>query len=34
MSTQRGVVDTTITSYRRYVSQLVDSVGDDPQTYT
>jgi len=34
MSTQRGVVDTTLTSYRRYVTQLVDSLGDDPQTYT
>lgn len=34
MSAQRGVVDTTLTSYRRYVTQLVDSLGDDPQTYT
>lgn len=34
MSTQRGVVDTTLTSYRRYVTHLVDSLGDDPQTYT
>ena len=34
MSTQRGVVDTTLTSYRRYVTQLVDSLGNDPQTYT
>ena len=34
MSTQRGVVDTTLTSYRRYVTQLVDSLGDDPQSYT
>ncbi len=34
MSTERGVVDTTLTSYRRYVTQLVDSLGDDPQTYT
>jgi len=34
MSAQRGVVDTTLTSYRHYVTQLVDSLGDDPQTYT
>ena len=34
MSAQRGVVDTTLTSYRRYVTQLVASLGDDPQTYT
>ncbi len=34
MSTERGVVDTTLTSYRRYVTQLVDSLGDDPQAYT
>ena len=34
MSTQRGVADTTLASYRCYVTQLVDSLGDDPQTYT
>ena len=34
MSVQRGVVDTTLTSYRRYVTELVDNLGDDPQTYT
>ena len=34
MSAQRGVVDTTLTSYRRYVTELVDNLGDDPQTYT
>jgi len=34
MSAERGVVDTTLTSYRHYVTQLVDSLGDDPQTYT
>lgn len=34
MSTHRGVVDTTLTSYRRYVTHLVDCLSDDPQTYT
>lgn len=34
MSAERGVVETTLTSYRRYVSALVDSLGDDPHTYT
>jgi len=34
MSVQRGVVDTTLTSYRRYVTELVDHLGDDPQRYT
>lgn len=34
MSTHRGVVGTTLRSYRCYVTHLVDSLGDDPQTYT
>ena len=34
MSTQRGVVDTTLTAYRYYVTALVDSLGGDPQAYT
>jgi site-specific recombinase XerD len=34
MSTHRGIVDTTLRSYRCYVTHLVDSLGDDPQTYT
>ena len=34
MSAQRGVVDSTLTSYRAYVSHLVDVLGDDPRTYT
>ena len=34
MRTQRGIVDTTLTSYRRYVTELVNSLGDDPQSYT
>jgi hypothetical protein len=34
MSTQRGVVDSTLTAYQCYVTALVDSLGDDPQTYT
>jgi len=34
MSAQRGVVYTTLTSYRRYVTELVDHLGDDPQLYT
>jgi site-specific recombinase XerD len=34
MSAQRGVVGTTLTSYRHYVTALVDSLGDDPHTYT
>lgn len=33
MSAQRGVVDTTLTSYRHYVSALVERLGDDPHTY-
>ncbi len=34
MSAERGVVDTTLTSYRHYVSALVGRLGDDPHTYT
>lgn len=34
MSAERGVVDTTLTSYQRYVTHLVDFLGDDPRTYT
>jgi integrase/recombinase XerD len=34
MSAQRGVVETTLTSYRCYVTALVDTLGDDPDTYT
>lgn len=34
MSVQRGVVDTTLASYRGYVTHLVDFLGDDPRTYT
>jgi site-specific recombinase XerD len=34
MSTQRGVVDTTLTAYQCYVTALIDSLGDNPQTYT
>lgn len=34
MSAERGVVDTTLTYYRYYVTELVDSLGDDPQAYT
>jgi len=34
MSAHRGVVDTTLTSYRRYVTHLVDCLSDEPQTYT
>jgi integrase/recombinase XerD len=34
MRTERGVVDTTLTSYRGYVTHLVDCLGDDPRTYT
>ncbi|MBN4059064.1 tyrosine-type recombinase/integrase [Endomicrobium sp. AH-315-J14] len=30
----RGVVDTTVRSYRQYVGDLVDHLGDDPGTYT
>ncbi len=30
----RGVVDTTVSSYRQYVGDLVDHLGDDPRTYT
>jgi site-specific recombinase XerD len=34
MRAERGVVDTTLTSYRDYVTHLVDCLGDDPRTYT
>ena len=34
MSAERGIVDTTVTSYRLYVTNLVDFLGDDPRTYT
>lgn len=34
MSAQRRVVDTTLASYRGYVTRLVDFLGDDPRTYT
>ena len=34
MSAHRGVVKTTITSYQLYVTQLVELLGHDPQTYT
>jgi site-specific recombinase XerD len=30
----RGVVETTVSSYRKYVSGLVTHLGDDPGTYT
>jgi site-specific recombinase XerD len=34
MSAHRGAADTTLASYRLYVTNLVDFLGDDPQTYT
>lgn len=34
MSAQHGVVETTLTSYRCYVTALVDTLGNDPNTYT
>jgi len=34
MRVHRGVVETTLTSYGRYVGDLVCVLGDDPQTYT
>lgn len=34
MTSHRGAVETTLSSYRLYVNNLVDSLGDDPQTYT
>jgi site-specific recombinase XerD len=34
MSAHRGVVETTLSSYQLYVTQLVELLGDDPQTYT
>lgn len=30
----RGVVETTVTSYRQYVGDLVDHLGDEPSAYT
>jgi site-specific recombinase XerD len=34
MRTHRGAVETTVASYQLYVTNLVDFLGDDPQTYT
>ncbi|MGH9364682.1 MAG: site-specific integrase [Thermoanaerobaculia bacterium] len=34
MRAHRSAVETTITSYRLYVTSLVDFLGDDPRTYT
>jgi site-specific recombinase XerD len=34
MAVQRGPVETTLSSYRIYVTSLIDFLGDDPQTYT
>jgi integrase/recombinase XerD len=34
MRAHRGAVESTLTSYRLYVSNLVDFLGDDPRTYT
>ncbi len=34
MKAQRGVAETTLTSYRLYVTNLVDALGVEPQTYT
>lgn len=34
MRAHRSAVETTITSYRLYVTGLVDFLGDDPRTYT
>ena len=34
MTAHRGVVGTTVSSYQLYVTNLVDFLGDDPQTYT
>ena len=33
MTANRGSVETTLTSYRLYVTSLVDCLGDDPHTY-
>jgi integrase/recombinase XerD len=34
MRAHRGVVETTLTSYRLYLTSLVDVLGPDPHTYT
>ena len=34
MVAHRGSVETTLSSYRLYVRDLIDFLGDDPQTYT
>ena len=34
MTAHRGAVEATLTSYRLYVTNLIDFLGDDPQTYT
>jgi site-specific recombinase XerD len=34
MRAHRGASDTTLASYRLYVTNFVDLLGDDPQTYT
>ena len=34
MSADRGVCEVTLASYRRYVTSLVEFLGDTPQTYT
>ena len=34
MRAHRGAVETTLASYQLYVTNLVDFLGDDPQTYT
>ena len=34
MKANRGCVETTLTTYRIYVTNMVDLLGDDPRTYT
>ena len=34
MRSHRGAVEATVTSYRLYVTNLIDFLGDDPQAYT
>lgn len=34
MTAHRGVVGATVSSYQLYVTNLIDSLGEDPQTYT
>jgi site-specific recombinase XerD len=34
MTVHRGAVGATVTSYQLYVTNLLDSLGDDPHTYT